>query len=325
MMSQQKRTDEDIKRNLDQYRIQLQGDPENDSLRQIYAMDLSENGYIEEAIVQYNVLISRFPREPDLYYNLGVLKEKLNDFKGAINAYTQAIKIEPCFVDAHYNLAYALDRSGNIKAAVESYNRTLELDPEDANAHFNLGCLLSKCGDSEGAIKHLTSSIKLNPRDEYAYFYLAFEMQNQGALDEALTYYNRVLEINPDYSWAHYNKGYIYLSRNQKELAYDAFKATYRLNESDYKAFKFYVELSIELGKHDNILDVLENRIVLNPVDAVAHFYIAEIYFAQKELEDAQHHYRKALTSPELPQSGIDVKKIQQKLNLLQADTGNRA
>lgn len=318
---QKAKVDPEIRKYIDQLKKKLDNDPNNVSLRITYANDLAENGYNEEAIEQYRLLIVSFPDDAGLYYNLGVALEKINDMSNAIVAYRQSVKIDPYNVDGHYNLAYALDRTGEFELAIKEYKRTIELDPEDANAHFNLGCILSKCEDSKGAIKHLSIAANLNPNDEYAYFYLAYEMQKIGELEKAIEGYHKVLEINPDYSWANYNLGYIYLLQGKPDKAYHEFKTTYNNNRKDLKALKKLVEVGIECKKYDEILDLLENIIVAEPENAFAHFNIAEIYCVQKDFEDALHHYQKAINSPILKEFDIDLNKLKSRLKSIQTKT----
>lgn len=303
---------------------QLATDPTNFPLREEYACLLNDNGFVKEAIEQYKCLITYIPDEPGFYYNLGVSYEKINDLEKALDVYKKCVQLDPEFVDARYNLAYTFDRLGQYVPAIQEYEKTIKLDPKDSNAHFNLGCVLSKCGDSDGAIRHLACSIKLNPRDEYAYFYLAYEMQKLGRLDEALKGYANVLKINPDYSWAHYNMGFIFLHRGQKQKAYEEFKITYKLNPHDFSALEKLLEVGIECGYQDEMLDILEELIIKDPKDSFAHFNIAEIYFEQKEYEDALHHYKQALNSPKVTECDIDQNKLKTRIKMIQSKLSKR-
>lgn len=317
MIDQEKNVEIEIKKRIAVLKREVAKTSDDLGLREDYAALLSENGYAAEAVEQYKILISMSPKEAMLYYNLGEALEKANDMNGAIFAYKQCLHFEPDNVDAHYNLAYALDRVGNYKSAMEEYKKTIELDPEEANAYFNLGCIYSKWRDSDKAMKYFNEAIRLNPADEYAHFYLAYEKQQLGNFDEAMQGYRRVLEINPDYSWAYFNMAYIYIGQKDYKKAYDAFKNTYRLNPGDTNALKKLIETGIDANMYDEILNMLEDIIIADQQHALAHYYIAEIYYKQKEYEDALHHYKKAYTSPRLKDFEIDLEKLKSRLKIL--------
>ena len=307
----------DALKQLEDMRIRLQNNPEDHELRHDYADELNENGFAKEAIKQYRYLISVFTDHPGLYYSLGVALEKNDELDLAVDAYKNAVRIDPCFVDGHYNLAYAYDRLEMPLLAIHEYKETIALDPEDSNAHFNLGCVLSKCNDSEGAIKHLKKSIDINPKDEYAHFYLAYEMQKLGNIEEAIKGYRSVLEINSGYSWSHFNLGFIYLSQGKKQQAYEEFLATYNLNPMDEEAFRKLITVGIDCEFYDATMDILEDRVVMNPKNAFIQFSMAEVYFKQSDYEDALHHYTLSLASPDVNNSGVDIKAVNLKIQKL--------
>ena len=81
----------------------LQTDPSNFQARRELSILLADNGFNEEALSNLLFLTKYFPEDAELYYNLGILYEKLKDFENAKNAYTKAISISPQ-EDFYYNL-----------------------------------------------------------------------------------------------------------------------------------------------------------------------------------------------------------------------------
>ena len=67
-----------------------------------------------------------------MYSNLGLHKE-------AIEAYKEAIRVDPDFLEAHFNLGISYGELNLNKEAVEAYKQVIRIDPDNANAHFNLG------------------------------------------------------------------------------------------------------------------------------------------------------------------------------------------
>jgi len=85
------------------------------------------SGKIDEAKRELEAAIEAEPDNPDLLFNLGVLKEESEDFEGAKAAYQKAIEVDP----NHYNSLF------NYGAML--YNRVPELVKEQGNLNYYPG------------------------------------------------------------------------------------------------------------------------------------------------------------------------------------------
>ncbi len=82
----------------------LRTDRSNFQARRQLAMLLLDNGYKEEALAHFLHLAEIFKEDSELYYNIGIVYEKLRDLDNAEKAYSNAVKFAPDDVDAYYNL-----------------------------------------------------------------------------------------------------------------------------------------------------------------------------------------------------------------------------
>lgn len=60
---------------------------------------------IDEAKAELEAAIEAEPENPDLYFSLGVMQEELSNKEAAIEAYEQAIEVDPNYYNALFNLA----------------------------------------------------------------------------------------------------------------------------------------------------------------------------------------------------------------------------
>ena len=61
-------------------------------------------------------------------------------YKEEIEAYKQAVRIDPDNAIPHFNLGNAYVKSGMYKESIESYKQAIRIDPDHADAHYyNLG------------------------------------------------------------------------------------------------------------------------------------------------------------------------------------------
>ena len=57
----------------------------------------------------------------------------------AIQAYKEAIRLNPDDVDAHNNLGDVYRRQGNLDLAIELIQNAIKLNPKNSEAHLNFG------------------------------------------------------------------------------------------------------------------------------------------------------------------------------------------
>jgi tetratricopeptide (TPR) repeat protein len=74
------------------------------------------------------------------YYSRGNCKKLLNDYKGAIDDFTKAIKYNPNFAEAYFRRADIKTILNDNEGAALDYVKAIELNPELAEA-FNVSKL----------------------------------------------------------------------------------------------------------------------------------------------------------------------------------------
>ena len=81
------------------------------------------------------------------------MKYYLEDYQGAIEDYTQAIRLKPDLAEAYYNRGLAKSDLGDKQGAIADFNEAIRLKPDYANAYYNRGDAKYALGDKQGAIE----------------------------------------------------------------------------------------------------------------------------------------------------------------------------
>jgi len=85
----------------------------------IVGVDYSAAGLHAEAIEAYQQAIKINPYYTIAYHNLGITYGNLGRHSESIDAFKEAIKIDPCFAEAHGNLGVAYEKLGKLSEAAE--------------------------------------------------------------------------------------------------------------------------------------------------------------------------------------------------------------
>lgn len=105
------------------------------------------------------------------------------------------------------------------EAAMDAYRQALEIDPTMVDARLNLGRLLHEAGRTVEAEGHYRNALETRPDDPTALFNLGVALQDLGRPAEAAEIYEKALEVDPGLADAHYNLAVVYEELGRKKAA----------------------------------------------------------------------------------------------------------
>ena len=108
----------------------------------------------------------------EMFFFLGQVSERMNDFESAVRFYKIALELEPRSDFYAYfvrnNLGYSLNQLDRYVDAEKHLRRAIEIDPNIANAHKNLGLSLEGQGRNAEAVQSYIAAIQANASDSRA-------------------------------------------------------------------------------------------------------------------------------------------------------------
>jgi tetratricopeptide (TPR) repeat protein len=123
-------------------------------------------------------------------------------WREAVDAYRQALVLEPDFADAHCNLGTLHYNRSQRDEARACYEAALRCDPGHLEAHFNLGNLLEEDGRRERALHHYKAAGRADPFFPEAQLNLALLYEKLGLRRTAREHWRRYLQIVPEGAWS---------------------------------------------------------------------------------------------------------------------------
>ncbi len=170
-------------------------------------MQKRRKGEHKEAAAYLTKSLQAQPNQYEALVALGETLFDLGQIDESIEAFQNAIDINPAMDVPHGKLGGALLSLDRIPEAIKELQIAIQIEPNNALYHNNLGVCLAKQGNEEDAIKEYRRAIELNPQLEKAHFNLANSLVHLQQILPAVSEYRKTIEINPDHPHAHFNLG----------------------------------------------------------------------------------------------------------------------
>ena len=200
------------------------------------------------------------------YRQIGINAMESGDYAGAVDAFNSALgqcigKITENELDICYYKAAAQYASGDSEGAVATYTAIIDYDKKAADAYYLRGCVYLKQGNTESAVSDFDAAVQYNSDDYELYVNIYENLLAYDMTEKGEEYLNKAFDIKgnsaEDYAW----RGRIY----------------------------YY------LGQYDNAMTELNSA--LDKESVIANLYIAQVYEAQGDSENAEVYYQNYVNS----------------------------
>lgn len=164
-------------------------------------------------------------REPDFLPGWQSLASALRmdkDYAAAAKAYARCQELEPSAKNA-FQMAYCLTKIEDHKGAADAYQSAVDLDPTYEKAYYNLGLALMKIGDYERALEVFNTGLLLEPDSDRLFFNMGLCHYHLKNNDQAIEYYDLAMAQNETSAlWT--NMGMVFDQMGEKAEANNCFK-----------------------------------------------------------------------------------------------------
>jgi tetratricopeptide (TPR) repeat protein len=167
-------------------------------------LELAENYLVaaepRSALEQLRLIKNQAHDNPSLYFFLGVAHELLNDPERSIQAYEQAVSIDPSFGEAWNNLGQVRQAIGEFEASARAYEQALALEgymtPEFAA--YNMASLMAEQGRLDEALAYSRLGMEKNRRYIPLYQQSSDLLRRTGRIEEAVEVLETGVLARPD-------------------------------------------------------------------------------------------------------------------------------
>ncbi|HLI07714.1 MAG TPA: serine/threonine-protein kinase [Ktedonobacteraceae bacterium] len=241
-------------------------------------------------------------RVPAVRLNTASVREKCAEgdqllrqqqYAQALQAYEEALRMDPRNFHAWNGKGTALYSQGNYKKAFEAYQRATEIDPDNPVVWVSAGLSLNRLQRYQQAIVHFDRAISLDPHYVPAWTGKADAQLDMNQPEEALASYEQALTYDSRSFQAWNGLGNARSSLRDFAQAVDAYTQALQVNPRSAVAWCNKAEALIQQGNYRAALDALQEATELDRSYARGWTLKADVYDALGNQQEAQKARRR--------------------------------
>jgi tetratricopeptide (TPR) repeat protein len=225
------------------------------------------------------------------YYFRGNEKYDAEDYEGAIEDYTESIKLKPS-EDAYFSRSRSKGKLDDNSGAKYDLIRSIELNEKSWKSHYYLGLNLADI-DNFGSLSAFKTYLKLTDYsadfyDSWTYYYITKSYLNEGFYKKALEYINHTLnesnfESVIDRSNQHFfynQRGDVYFELENYDLARKDYEKASELDPEKALYVELIGDTYAKEKKHKKAIEFYDQALILDPDKYSIYEYRAYAYEA---------------------------------------------
>jgi tetratricopeptide (TPR) repeat protein len=256
-----------------------------------------ERFYLQDyqgALSAYTEAINLNSNDFRAYINRGNTHRALQDNQAAIADYNQAIKINPNYAITYNNRGAAHNDLGDKQAALADYNEAIRLNPHYAWAYSGRGNVRNDLGDKQAALADYNQAIKIDPNHAWSYNGRGNVYYDLGNKQAALADYNQAIKINSNYAQAYFGRGLVHNDSGNKQAALADYNQAIRINPNYAAAYNNRGVVHSSLGNQQAALADYNQAIGISPNYALAYNNRGLIHSSLNDKQSAIADFRRA-------------------------------
>jgi tetratricopeptide (TPR) repeat protein len=232
---------------------------------------------------------------PAARVNRGSIYLALGDAAAALTACDRALAAVPGHLPALYCRVMAHQAAGDLDAALADADRLVELTPGtawSANLRGSVGYLR---GDYQAALVDFEAAAAADPDASIPLFNQATALYHLEGYPQALSTYDAALALEPDNPVYHLYQGLAYQASGDPVQAERAYSWAISLDRAYLDAYIRRARLRFEVGDYDEALFDADQALALAPCEGRAYAVIGDVYLALEDFVAAEEAYTAAI------------------------------
>ena len=205
------------------------------------------------------------------YLEEGWQKYNNGDYKGAIECFDKAIKLDSGFAEAYCERGTAKAALEHYDEAIADYDKAIKLNPRFAWAYFWRGLAKLDLHRYEEAIIDFDEAIKLDSVFTEAHKERGLAKASLKQYEEAIIDFDEAIKLDPNFVDAYNERGLAKASLKQYEEAITDFDKTIKLGSSFEWAYFWRGLAKLDLHHYEEAIVDFDESVKINPQFILAY------------------------------------------------------
>lgn len=258
-------------------------------------MERYHAGSYDEALNAFEQAIHLDPDYAFAYQMKGGALVELKRYEEALAAYEEVLRFDPANATAFYNKALILYRLQLFEEAIPAFDNSILYNPNYALVYVNKSAALLALRRNDEVLAACDQAIRLDPNIAEVYNNKGAALKDLGLYTEAIAAFEQAIRINPNSVIAYYNKGLTLEDLQRYSEAIAAFDSAIVHDPKYAQAYFSKSRALLQLQRYDDALENLEQLIDLDPTDPSRYYYKGLVLVELKRYEEALAAYERVI------------------------------
>ena len=211
----------DAKKASDELQLAIKMDPRNPDRYFQLGLVYLKHHTPDLAEVVFKQGLAQMPDSARLWLGLGLSQHFGDDTPRARQSVEKSLTLDPGLVEGYVVLGDILESDGRLSEADDIFHQAIQKKPDLYIGYFYCGKVALESGQNqtEQALAYLTKAVDLNPDFAEGHFERGRALEQSGKLQEARAEYNTSLVKDGSLSQAHYRLALLYRKLGQAKAA----------------------------------------------------------------------------------------------------------
>ena len=256
---------------------------------------LNSTGCLNQAIQAYQQALQVDPEDLTICRELAFTLYQADRYDEALQVFQHKLNDNPSDIKFRVELGDFLQSIGRFEDSIRAYQKALSIDTDAYEAYNNLGVALSKVGRFDQSIQACQNAIRIFPNYFEAYNNLGNVYKEMKQLVQAVKSYQEAIRINPEVEEIYFNLGNVFKELDKHEEAIRSYQQVFRLNPNHVEAYYNQGVVLQDQGNFNQAVESYQEAIRINPEYAQAYNNYGFILHKRGKFDEAINQYRRAI------------------------------
>lgn len=267
-------------------------DRENELTLFYLAENYMMEGTLTPALQLFNKIVEKNVNNADAYEKIGDILYKQTDYKGAINAFLNGIKVSRKHMHLYNKIAKSYYHLDDMKNCETFYIKAIDYNPDLIEAYIGYTNLLIQLGNYKEALRKIRAAYKKSPDSFEVNKIYSRILVKEGLYQDAIEKIDKLLKQKPDYYEAIFTKAEVLNALKKPQEAIGLLQ-TLPNEYHDTRDFLYINTIS-----YDNLAQLSPSQ--YNITKAIEYCdRLTDKYSSESKISDLRHRLEETLKSIE--------------------------